>query len=449
MSAHSTIGPSSAKRWFNCPGSVALVATLPNPPSKYAAEGTLAHTLAEELVTGKSNTLMLYERIGDVEKVDGFDITITEEMVGAVEEYRDVIVGLLEGVKGMGKPAPIVSKSEVRLDGKKVDARLFGTADHLLYQRGNVLHVIDFKYGKGVVDADENEQLMTYAVMAMDGEAGWAFDEIFVHIFQPRARHEDGVHRTARFTAPQLQTFRERLVEAAKETAKPDAPFKSGDWCQSSFCPALKAGCPAAHKAMVAQAQVDFSVVTPTPAALPSVEVMPIEQVAAALNWKETFDAAFKGYEERIQRELEAGKQVPGYKLVPGRANRKWRDEAEVIARYEPVLGDSIFEPQTLKSPAKLEKLVKTKGEVDSFTYKPEAPLKLAKDSDPRSSEGADVRAARAASEFGALDAAVPEAMSRGVKKEADVLLARVVATREMSLEEELGLAPKAKTIWP
>ena len=43
MTAHSRIvGGSTAKRVMNCPGSVALVATVPpSPPSKYADEGTL------------------------------------------------------------------------------------------------------------------------------------------------------------------------------------------------------------------------------------------------------------------------------------------------------------------------------------------------------------------------------------------------------------------------
>ena len=44
--AHAVLSPSSAERWFNCPGSVALIDTLPPEAfrtSKFAAEGTVAH----------------------------------------------------------------------------------------------------------------------------------------------------------------------------------------------------------------------------------------------------------------------------------------------------------------------------------------------------------------------------------------------------------------------
>lgn len=47
MSKHALLSPSSAHRWCNCPGSVALTKDLPNVSSPYAEEGTRAHRLAE------------------------------------------------------------------------------------------------------------------------------------------------------------------------------------------------------------------------------------------------------------------------------------------------------------------------------------------------------------------------------------------------------------------
>ena len=47
-SKHAKLSASSAFRWINCPGSVALADQLPAPGSSaYADEGTLAHALAE------------------------------------------------------------------------------------------------------------------------------------------------------------------------------------------------------------------------------------------------------------------------------------------------------------------------------------------------------------------------------------------------------------------
>ena len=51
---HSLVGASSCERWWNCPGSNALIAKLPTPPNtKYAAEGTVAHALCEDVLKNK------------------------------------------------------------------------------------------------------------------------------------------------------------------------------------------------------------------------------------------------------------------------------------------------------------------------------------------------------------------------------------------------------------
>ncbi len=46
MVAHALLSPSSAERWMQCPGSVALSYGAPDSSSEYADEGTAAHELA-------------------------------------------------------------------------------------------------------------------------------------------------------------------------------------------------------------------------------------------------------------------------------------------------------------------------------------------------------------------------------------------------------------------
>ena len=50
MTNHSLLSPSTAHRWMICPGSVAMGMTLPDEPSDYAMEGTVAHALAESML---------------------------------------------------------------------------------------------------------------------------------------------------------------------------------------------------------------------------------------------------------------------------------------------------------------------------------------------------------------------------------------------------------------
>ena len=47
MSAHALLSPSSAHRWLNCPLAPRLEAQLPEKPSEYAREGTIAHSICE------------------------------------------------------------------------------------------------------------------------------------------------------------------------------------------------------------------------------------------------------------------------------------------------------------------------------------------------------------------------------------------------------------------
>ena len=64
-SDHALLSPSSAKRWLSCPASIALSAGIPEPPeSPYAAEGTLAHAVAESKLRMLSGeiTQELHER---------------------------------------------------------------------------------------------------------------------------------------------------------------------------------------------------------------------------------------------------------------------------------------------------------------------------------------------------------------------------------------------------
>jgi hypothetical protein len=75
MQHSSVVGGSTAKRLINCPGSAALVASVPPAPSSsYADEGTLLHDIiAEVLDSGQAPATF----IGATNK----DVVLTEELV--------------------------------------------------------------------------------------------------------------------------------------------------------------------------------------------------------------------------------------------------------------------------------------------------------------------------------------------------------------------------------
>ena len=385
---HSTLGPSSAKRWMSCPGSVALSAQVPAlPASQFAAEGTVAHQLAEAFATGAVDSLDLMGRVGTVVKQDGFDIEITDEMVDGAIEYRDTIAADRAALEKDKRPAAVIGKAELRVHASSVDELVWGTADYILYRKGHALRVYDYKYGKGVtVEARENAQMALYAVGAMDTEAGHAFGEIEVVVVQPRASHAEGTVRRWKVSSQWLAFFKNEARLAAKATQQKGAKLAAGDWCR--WCPAAGV-CPELHKAAAKEARADFDEVpdgrlAKMEARLPEVRLMTDEQLVKAFQWEDTVGSFFEAVRAVLTERLSTGTAVPGIKLVDGRSNRQWVDEGAVVKEFSAVLGEKLYEPKKILSPAKLEKVVGKGRPIDHLTFKPEGRKSIALDKDPR-----------------------------------------------------------------
>ena len=388
---HSELSPSASERWINCPGSVRLSEGLHEDPSPYAAEGTAAHVVAEWLVKGEKTLEEIKALVGTTIRTwDGFDVEVTDEMVDGAVLYRDTIEKDLAALRAEGRPAPVAAQAEEKVCASSVDKELWGTSDYTIFQKGNKLKVYDYKFGKGkVVDPEENTQMSTYALATMDTLAGEAFDEVELAIVQPRAPHAKGPVRRWITSVAWLRGFRERMRASVAKTREPDpyANLKAGKWC--FFCKA-KGRCPEIKKAVVAQAQVDFSVV-PVPAArvkgLPSVDAMPPEKLAMALSWQDVVVAWFDAMHAKARGLLEAGVHVPGYKLVEGRSTRQWNADAGAVVAALSLLcdEDDLLTPRELKSPAQVEKVVgRGKLEKMNLVRKPKGGLAVAPADDPR-----------------------------------------------------------------
>src|SRR5436190_23896954 len=89
---HSELAPSAASRWMVCPGSIRLCRIVPPAPSSsYAAEGTLAHELAEYcLAKGKSAS-------DDMSGTIFRGMLLDQEFCDSVQVYLDYVLSLLRG----------------------------------------------------------------------------------------------------------------------------------------------------------------------------------------------------------------------------------------------------------------------------------------------------------------------------------------------------------------
>ncbi len=388
MSGHSTLGPSKAKQWKNCPGSIALCAKAPKQAPNYAAEeGTVAHGIAEKFVTGKIDSLEMMALIGTVVESNGLQIEIIEEMFDGAVEYKELIDA--DRTALIATPGSIKTEghAEIRVHAKSVDERVWGTSDYILFKKGKKLIVYDYKFGQGViVDPEENEQAALYLIGAMETLAGSAFDELEVVIHQPRGRHADGPVR--RWVAPKewLEKFRLETKAQAAETLRPDARIVAGDWCR--WCTA-KPFCPVIHKAVQESASTDFSVVAPeiVKAAdkLQEVRLLPVAQLGQMLAWEGAMKALFEAVKDVVREKLSAGEEVPGWKLVNGReGNREWVSEEEVLAAFSPTLGEDQLYVKKIISPAALEKIVGKKVKLDHLVTRKPGEKAIARNTDPR-----------------------------------------------------------------
>lgn len=183
MTRHALLSASAAHRWLECTAAPRLELQFPDTTSDYAKEGTLAHAIAELKLRRYAIEPMskaTFTRRHTKLKKDN-DL-YQAEMESYTDEYVDRIKELMLHYKT--KPYVVAEK---RVDFSQFVPQGFGTADCLI-MTGEDLHVIDFKYGKGVpVDAVGNSQLRLYALGALqEYSLLYGFKHIYMHIIQPR-----------------------------------------------------------------------------------------------------------------------------------------------------------------------------------------------------------------------------------------------------------------------
>lgn len=357
--AHATLGASSAYRWTVCPASVRLSEGIPRQDNAYSLEGTLAHDLAATRLLGKYW----------VDK----SRPIPDGMEANVRVYTKYVKKVAAGQR-------LWIEQEVRLDEER-----FGTGDALVWhEKAGILEIIDLKYGAGMlVEVEDNPQLLYYALAAYRTFRAQGVNPkgIRITIVQPRAEHYEGPIRSRDVDVFDLLEWGAWLDERSEATKDPDAPIVAGPHCK--FCPA-KATCPGLREQALSVAQVEFN---DQPFAPPSIENMTVEQMGEVLKRAPILEEWLSGIRERVYAELQGGRPVPGWKLVPKRAMRKWRDEKEADKTLREVHNldySAIHEKPKLLSPAQMEKLLPKGVSLDDLIVKESSGETLAPDSDRR-----------------------------------------------------------------
>jgi hypothetical protein len=329
LAAHSNVvGGSTAKRVMACPGSVALVQKMPPQPSSVHADtGTLLHnTIASILETGKPPHEFLGATYNAIELTDDLLERKLLPALAALDEIDPdkMMEYAVEQVVGFGNALPGV----------------FGSAD-LVGRIGNRGVLLDWKFGDGVaVSAEENPQALFYCAAALrTTKTKWAFtdvEDIEIIIVQPPY-----VKRWVT-TPARVKQFEAELMLAVRAAEQPDAPLAAGDHCR--WCTA-KTICPVVSGAVARAART-------------AIKTVNVDRLAEALGQIDLLEGYIKDARDMAQQLLENGVEVPGWKLVPKRATRKWVDDKKVLTTLTEA-GLNIEQLTDPKSPAQMEKVLK------------------------------------------------------------------------------------------
>lgn len=360
MGRHARFSPSAAKRLINCPPSLVLAEQFEEEESQYAAEGTAGHALAEHLIKK-------HLKIRSKRPVSDY---YSDELLEAVDEYVSFVIGEIEDARRECRTPTICV--EQRVDASEYVDECFGTADAVIVT-DKAAHVIDLKLGKGVpVYAEENPQLMIYGLGVLHmAELLYDVETVRLTVFQPRLNNSS----TWDIAPSELKKWGEEVLKPRGAMALMGAgEFSAGAWCR--FCRARNQ-CRARAEEFLKLAQMEFR----PPALLSDEEISEVLKKADELaKW------AADVYAFAQDQAIIHGKVWPGYKLVEGRANRKYTSDAEV-AEAAKAAGYTDIYKHTLIGIGEMEKLM---GKEDfarilgHLVYKPQGKITLAPDTDKR-----------------------------------------------------------------
>ncbi len=343
--AHALIGPSSAHRWLNCPGSINANKNKPWEQSAYALEGTTAHALLELCLRLHTQP---EEFLG--QRLEKDHMPITEEMVDAVGYALDFVKQYLADnpntkvyVERPVYPGPLLGADT---------SVIWGTPDIQLDNYPKELVTIDYKHGTGIpVSVKDNPQIKLYH-LGMRAERG-KYRRYRSVVVQPRLPKRKPVQEASLTDV--------ELVKWADDTVRPvipialgeDAPRNAGDWCR--YCHA-SGNCPAQMQETFDRAAKEFG---KAPKGLTPAELAKyMDMVPMVMEAVESLKAV-------AIKAVHAGVQVPGYVASFTNARRIWRDEEQANTVLEKLgLERKERYKVELLTPKQAEDALKAKGKI-------------------------------------------------------------------------------------
>ena len=352
MAKHFKIGGSTAKRTLNCPAWVAEAAKTPpvDRSSPAAERGTAMHEVLELMLGEKS----LDQAIAQVDyEFDEHDI--------------DQIIKAYQAVETLWEQYSI---SEYETEPLMSVADDVGGSADIVAAGFTWTLVADFKFGRVPVDPINNPQILFYHWLATQDDTVRDLTlgrKLVGAIIQPAVSSQPLIYE---YSPEEIAAFDTDIRLAIEAVRNDKATPVAGDHC--AYCPA-EPYC-AARREMVHQARL--------------VPLEQAESLAKALSLVSELEAFIKATREEADRVMkDLGVSLPGYKLVAKKQNRKFANPLQIAEALLMAQVTDIYTEPSLKSPAQIEKVLKSNKidfDLGPYLAAPSGELEVAPETDKR-----------------------------------------------------------------
>lgn len=353
---------SSADRWVNCTGSVKLNDGRPEDDTPEAIEGTAAHFVATELLQG---------RVLNIGDATPNGIKVTEEMIEGAALYYAAVMQRI----------PVANQHvEQSLPAPDIHPDNGGTSDTWgLGFDPWTLHVVDYKFGHGYVEAFENWQCIDYVSMALSflqsqGSYDPATHEphlvVEITVVQPRSYHREGPVRSWRVRLSSLRAQFNVLRGAAELATSDNAFCTTGVWCEH---------CPGRHDCAAllnATGHISDRADTPIPLTLSPTQIGgELRRLDHAFDLME---ARRSGLQVQALELIRKGEQVPHYAAEHGVGREVWKPGSdEVVIAIGKLLNVDLAKPAAAVTPTQAKNKGVDEAVISEHSHRPPGKLKL------------------------------------------------------------------------
>lgn len=244
-----------------------------------------------------------------------------------------------------------------------------GQYDACFVDQEGKLCIEDLKYGWGIVEVEENWQLLGYAI----GEVirrGQGFEKISFKIHQPRPHHEDGTTREWILTYEQLLEYKEKIEKRMLELVEGRKDFQTSKQCK--YCAGAAEACPAFNRLFYRALEVSTEFVQ---------DSLNNDEIARQLDQIKRAEEVIKIKQDSLVQlgtsRIKKGEIIPGYVQSYKYSNRAWKNGITPKA-IEMMTGKKVVEEKFM-TPAKVEKAGVSRELVNQLSEKKMVGVKLEK----------------------------------------------------------------------